>query len=174
MRTAKTAGAVVAAGLLSAASLSSAQDDIRGKPAFNFSLKDVNGRQTSLKEFKGKVVVLDFWAVWCGPCVRSLPFLQNLQDKYGRDGLVVIGLHVDDRRPPSDEVKEYLTERDVSYTNLISTTEVDENYVVMAMPTTYFVDRDGKVAGRHIGFNPTKAPEEIEKQVKTLLGRTTP
>lgn len=148
-----------------------AQDDILGRSAYNFTLKDVNGREVSLSKFKGKAVVLDFWAVWCGPCVRSLPLLQSLADKYRSQGLEVIGLHVDDRMPPAEDIKEYLADRSVEYTNLLSTVHVDEEYLIMAMPTTYFVDRQGKLVGRHIGFNPSTSPEKLEQEIKAFLAK---
>jgi thiol-disulfide isomerase/thioredoxin len=157
--------------LLATTAPGSAQDDILGRSAHNFTLKDVNGRDVSLSKFKGKAVVLDFWAVWCGPCVRSLPLLQSFADKYRSQGLEVIGLHVDDRMPPAAEIKEYLSDRAVQYTNVLSTVRVDEEYLIMAMPTTYFVDRQGKLVGRHVGFNPSSSPEKLEQEIKALLAK---
>jgi thiol-disulfide isomerase/thioredoxin len=148
-----------------------AQRSLVGESAHNFTLKDVHGRSVSLKESRGKVVVLDFWAVWCGPCVKSVPFFQQMADKYGERGLEVIGLHVDDRMPPAQEIKEYLEDRSIRYTNLLSTVEVDEEYAILAMPTTYFVDRKGRIASQHLGFNPAKTPATIEAEIKNLLGK---
>jgi thiol-disulfide isomerase/thioredoxin len=124
-----------------------------------------------LSSLKGKIVVLDFWAVWCGPCTDSMPFFQKLQDKYGSQGLEVVGLHVNDRVPEAEEVKDFLEELGVNYKNVLSTTEVDDLYLVYAMPTTYIVDRDGVLRKRHIGFNPATAPARIERDVKELLSR---
>jgi peroxiredoxin len=142
---------------------------IVGKKAPNFKLEDMNGKRVSPRDFKGKIVILDFWAVWCGPCQLSLPFFQKLADKYASRGLVVIGLHVDDRVPPVDEVRRYLEARKVRYSNLISTFEVDEAYLVYAMPTTYIIDRKGRVRKAHVGFNPAVSPRDIEKEVLELL-----
>jgi thiol-disulfide isomerase/thioredoxin len=144
---------------------------IIGKKAPSFELQDMNGNEVSTRDFKGKVVILDFWAVWCGPCQISLPFFQSLADKYASKGLEVVGLHVEDRIPPVEEVKQYLERRKVSYTNLVSTTKVDDKYLVYAMPTTYILDRKGRVAEAHVGFNPITAPEEIEQKVIALLER---
>jgi thiol-disulfide isomerase/thioredoxin len=147
----------------------SSGEDLIGKPAHNFTLKDTSGKKVSLKDFRGRVVLLDFWAVWCGPCRQSLPFLQSLSDKYGPEGLVVLGLHVDDRTPPLDEVKDYLEDRRVKYTNLLSTFEVDEAFKVYSMPTTYMLDRKGKIQERHIGYNPATTPDKMEQKVRELL-----
>jgi peroxiredoxin len=145
--------------------------DIIGKKAHDFTLEDVNGKKYSPKNFRGKVVVLDFWAVWCGPCQLSLPFFQSMADKYGSRGFEVVGLHVEDRRPPVEKIKDYLAARKVLYTNLMSTVEVDDAYQIYAMPTTYLVDRDGRIRKVHIGFNPSTAPEDIEKEILQLLKR---
>ena len=149
----------------------SGSQDIMGKKAPDFELKDVNGNTVSLDDLKGKVVLLDFWAVWCGPCQQSLPFFQSLADKYASKGLEVIGLHVEDRTPPVDEIKLYLEDRKVEYRHLISTWEVDEAFPVYAMPTTYVLDRKGRVQKRHIGYNPATSPERLEKDVLEILGK---
>jgi thiol-disulfide isomerase/thioredoxin len=145
--------------------------DILAKKAPDFTLPSVAGGNFRLSSLKGKVVVLDFWAVWCGPCEDSMPFFQKLQDTYRTEGLEVVGLHVDDRAPPTDEVKEFLDDLGIRYANVVSTAEVDDAYLVYAMPTTYILDRDGVVKKRHVGFNPKTAPGRIENDVKELLGR---
>jgi peroxiredoxin len=147
------------------------QKDILGKRAPDFTLSSVTGEKFRLSSLKGKIVVLDFWAVWCGPCTDSMPFFQTLQDTYGAKGLEVVGLHVNDRMPEPEEVKAFLDELGVRYHNVVSTTEVDDSYLIYAMPTTYIVDRNGVVQKRHIGFNPKTAPERIERDVKALLSR---
>jgi peroxiredoxin len=145
--------------------------DILGKKAPDFTLASVTGENFRLSSLKGKIVVLDFWAVWCGPCTDSMPFFQKLQDSYRTKGLEVVGLHVNDRTPPTDEVKDFLDDLGIRYRNVVSTTEVDDSYLVYAMPTTYIVDRNGVVQKRHIGFNPKTAPGRIEGDVKALLDR---
>jgi peroxiredoxin len=166
-------GAVLLAAMFSSASAQQvpAAKDILGKKAPGFTLPSVNGGRLQLASLKGKIVVLDFWAVWCGPCTDSMPFFQTLQDTYRMQGLEVVGLHVNDRMPPEENVKGFLDELGIRYHNLASTTEVDDSYLVYAMPTTYLIDRDGVVKKRHIGFNPETAPERIERDVKELLSR---
>ena len=149
------------------------QSERRGvidEPAPDLELPDLEGNLVSLRSFPGKIVVYDFWAVWCGPCVDSLPFLQELEDRYRDEGLVVVGLHVDDNVPSVEEVQAFLDKYGAKYVNLLSTVEADEAFRIFAMPTTYITDRDGVVRLRHIGFNPSRTPERLEKEVRDLLG----
>ncbi len=166
-------GALLLGTMFSSASAqqASAPKDILGKKAPGFTLPSVNGGKFQLGSLRGKIVVLDFWAVWCGPCTDSMPFFQKLQDTYRTQGLEVVGLHVNDRMPPEEDVKEFLDDLGIRYQNLASTTEVDDSYLVYAMPTTYIIGRDGVVRKRHIGFNPGTAPDRIERDVKELLSR---
>lgn len=140
------------------------------EPAPDLELPDLDGNLVHLRSFPGKIVVYDFWAVWCGPCVDSLPFLQELEDRYRDEGLVVVGLHVDDNVPAVEEVQEFLDRYGAEYVNLLSTVEADEAFRIFAMPTTYITDRDGIVRLRHIGFNPSRTPERLEQEVRDLLG----
>jgi len=171
MKNAFVGSLFLAATLSTAGAQEKGAEDILGKKAPDFTLSSVTGEKFRLSALKGKIVVLDFWAVWCGPCTDSMPFFQKLQDTYRTEGLEVVGLHVNDRMPPADEVKEFLEELGIRYRNVVSTTEVDDSYLVYAMPTTYVLDRNGVVRKRHIGFNPKTAPERIEGEVKALLGR---
>ena len=149
--------------------LAAPRQGIIGEEGFDFELKDINGKTYKRSDFKGKVVVLDFWAVWCGPCQLTLPLLQSLADKYRSEGLEVVGLHVDDRVPAAEEIKSYLEARKVTYTNLISTYKVDEAYYVYAMPTSYILDREGTIVSQHVGFG-RDTPEKLEQELRELLG----
>lgn len=168
-------GALSLAAMLSTATAQDAPEkDILGKKAPDFTLPSVmegHSMKFRLSSLEGKIVVLDFWAVWCGPCTDSMPFFQKLQDNYRTQGLEVVGLHVNDRMPPAEDVKAFLDGLGIRYRNLVSTTKVDDSYLVYAMPTTYILDRDGIVQKRHIGFNPKTAPDRIERDVKALLSR---
>lgn len=141
-----------------------------GKKAPAFELESVGGGKVKLSDLKGRVVVLDFWAVWCGPCETSMPFFQRLQDEYGKHGLEVVGMHVDDRMPAVEDLREYLEEHDIRYRNLVSTFEVDNEFEVYAMPSTYMIDREGVLRKVHVGFNPSTAPAKIERDIREMLG----
>lgn len=136
----------------------------------DLELPDLHGNMVHLRSFPGKIVVYDFWAVWCGPCVDSLPFFQELEERYGDQGLVVVGLHVDDNVPPVEEVQAFLDEHGANYVNVLSTVEADEAFRIFAMPTTYIADREGIVRVRHIGFNPARTPARLDREVRDLLG----
>ncbi|HSF17389.1 MAG TPA: TlpA disulfide reductase family protein [Vicinamibacteria bacterium] len=144
-------------------------EDVLGKKAPDFELVTTKGDKVRLSELTGKVVVLDFWAVWCDPCRESMPFFEKLQRDHQKDGLVVMGLHVNDRMPSLAEVNRYLEEVGATYRNLVSTTDVDDAFAIVAMPTTYLVDREGILRKRHIGFNPARTPERLLKDVRELL-----
>lgn len=162
--------AVLAVAVLFLSEPAGSVEDLRGQEAPDFTLKSVQGKKVSLDDFKGSVVLLDFWAVWCGPCKQSLPFLESLAAKYRSKGFAVVGLHVDDRMPPLDEVKEFLKEKRVRYTNLVSTFEVDEAFQVYSMPTSFVIDREGKFHSGHVGFDPLTTPAKLEAHVREALG----
>lgn len=163
-------GVLAAFGVARVATDAGAQDIMNKEaPAFELSAVNRDGKKVTLEEYLGKVVVLDFWAVWCGPCRDAMPFFQRLQDEYGKHGLEVIGVHVEDRMPSVDEVNAYLDEHGVRYANLASSVEVDDAFMIFAMPTTYLIDREGVLVNRHIGFNPSRTPERLEKDVREML-----
>lgn len=153
-----------------AAPVASQRRGVLDQPTPDLNLPDLDGNEVSLTAFPGKVVIYDFWAVWCGPCEYALPFFQELEERYEDEGLVVIGLHVDDQVPPGDEIHAFLEERGIRYRNLISTLEADEAFRIFAMPTTYIADREGIVRTQHLGFNPERTPERLEREVRRLLG----
>ena len=162
--------ALVAAAVLLLSGPAGSVEDLRGQQAPDFTLKSVQGKKVSLDDFKGSVVLLDFWAVWCGPCKESLPFLENLAATYRKKGFAVVGLHVDDRMPPLDDVKQFLKEKKIRYTNLVSTSKVDDAFQVYSMPTSFVIDREGKFHSAHVGFDPSTTPAKLEAHVREALG----
>jgi len=129
-----------------------------GPMAPDFSLPDISDQMVSLSDFRGKVVLVDFWATWCPPCRMSIPELVKLQDKYRDEGLEILGISLDD---PNDELNRYLNEfkekYKINYRILRFSPKVMQDYFGMespAIPTMFIIDRDGKVRDKIVGFDP--------------------
>ena len=143
-----------------------AESPLIGKLAPSFTLQDLNGKQVRLSDFKGKVVLLDFWATWCGPCVRTIPHLDALHKKYKDQGLVVIGIN---NERDHAKVKAFAKDR-MSYIILLDADEQFTEYGIRGIPTAFYIDKEGKIRYRDVGFGPGKE-KEMEQKVKELLGR---
>ena len=124
-----------------AASLAAAQD---------FRLKDDHGRTVSLRKYKGKVVLLNFWATWCHGCVQEIPWLMEYQSKYRKDGLVVLGVSMDD--DGWKQVRPYIHEKKLNYRVVIGSEELARQFQLENMPMTLIYGRDGKLAAKHVGM----------------------
>jgi thiol-disulfide isomerase/thioredoxin len=130
----------------------------------DFTLQDMNGKTVSLSSFKGKVVIIDFWATWCPPCRAAIPGLERLYKAYNTKGLVVLGISVDEGG--WDLVKEFETGLGVTYPVLKGTDDVSVKYLVRSIPMLVITDRAGKVRKRFIGM---MSEEDLENEVKALL-----
>ncbi len=139
-----------------------------GTPAPNFTLQTLDGKNLSLADLKGKAVVVNFWATWCGPCKIETPWLVELQNEYGAQGLQVVGVAMDDSG--KDEIEKFAKDMGVNYPVLIGKEAVGDAYGgVPALPESFFVSRDGKIVDRIIGL---KGRAEIEDAVKKALSHT--
>ncbi len=123
-----------------------------------------------LQEFRGKVVVLDFWASWCVPCRRSFPWMNSMQEKYGDEGLVIIGVNLD---AVDAEAQDFLAETPADF-RIISDPQgtLAREYDVIAMPTSYIFDRNGDLVTRHLGFK-VRRQEEYEALLVETLNKDT-
>jgi len=148
---------------MAAATLSAAPPGA-GQPAPAIHATDLDGHPFSLEALKGRVVLLDFWASWCGPCRKSLPEFDRLQSKYGGRGLQVVGMSLDETQ---EAVTDFLVNVPVHFTILqdpFGTT--GQAFGVVAMPTTFLLDREGRIAARFEGGDHLEAEEAA---VATLL-----
>lgn len=137
-----------------------------GTVAPDFSLKDLNGKTVALQQLKGKVVLLDFWAPWCPPCREELPALDALYKKYNNDGLVIIGIDMDDSEKL---VAEFLQRAPVSFTILIDRKgTLTREYRFRTLPTAFIVGKDGVIRYQHMGFGKEFMPT-YEKEIVELL-----
>jgi len=130
-----------------------------------FSLRDLDGKTLRLAEFKGRPVVLDFWATWCQPCRASMPHLNSLHEKYGKRGLTVLGLSVDDGGPI--RVRRFADHLGVKFRLAMADERVLDQYgPIRSIPTTFFIDRRGQVVRRVVGYID---PETMESYTLELF-----
>jgi peroxiredoxin len=134
------------------------------KPAPDFTLDDASGTSVSLSSLRGKVVLLNFWATWCGGCQIEIPWFMEFQAKYKKDGLAVIGISTDDDGWKA--VSPYMKEQNLNYTVMIDDAKVSKLYGLDSMPMTILIDREGKIAAKHVGL---VSKSEYKAEIETIL-----
>ena len=136
----------------------------------DFALKDVNGKPVRLSDYRGKVVLLDFWATWCGPCRIEIPWFMDLERRNKDKGFAVLGVSMDDEG--WEVVKPFLSDLGVNYRVVIGNEETSQLYGgVDALPTTFLIDRAGKIAAVHVGLADRR---DFEDGVEQLLQSPAP
>lgn len=134
------------------------------KPAPQFVLSDINHHPIDLADYRGRVVLLTFWATWCAPCQIEMPRFVEWQTRYGKDGLQIIGISMDDDSAP---VIALTRKRHVNYPVAMGNEHIGEQYGgVLGLPVTFLIDRSGKVAAR---FKGESSLEAMEREVRRLL-----
>ncbi len=136
-----------------------------GAMAPNFTLQDLDGKKVSLRDLKGKVVLLEFWATWCAPCRVSIPAIEKIYTTYQGKGLAILGVSLDGG--DWDSVKMFGKEFGMSYPILRGDEDVSQKYMVRTIPMFILIDRKGNISHRFLGAG---NEDEIEKEIKTLLG----
>jgi cytochrome c biogenesis protein CcmG/thiol:disulfide interchange protein DsbE len=131
----------------------------------NFVLKDLDGKLVSLSDFKGKVVIIDFWATWCPPCLMEIPHFQSLYEEYSDRGLIVIGISLD--QGGVNVVKPFVKSKGMTYPVVMGGRQVANDYGgIRGIPTTFVVDRKGDIVEKAVGY---RDKAFFEKAVKELL-----
>jgi thiol-disulfide isomerase/thioredoxin len=132
--------------------------------AADFRLEDMQGKTVNLSDFRGKPVLIDFWATWCPPCRAAIPGIEKLHQAYSGKGLVVLGISLD--QGGWDSVKEFMHEYRISYTVLKGTDDVVASYQVRTIPMMVLLDKNGKIVKRYLGFG---SEDDLESDIKSLL-----
>lgn len=148
------------------AATSLASSDLEGQVAPDFALKSSTGENLRLSEYRGNVVMINFWATWCGPCRQEMPLLDELYTRYERVGFSLLGVNIDD---DSRRAMQMIEDLGVSFPVLFDARkEVSQLYQVEAMPVTVLVDREGNVRHVHHGYKPGYEDKYLD-QVRSLL-----
>lgn len=138
---------------------------LTGKTAPDFTLQAVDGKTVHLSDYRGKAVVLNFWATWCAPCKIEMPWFVDLQKKYAAEGLQLVGVAMDDATPK--EIADFAKQMSVNYPILIGKEAVGQAYGgVPFMPETFYIDRNGKIIENAFGL---KSRSEIEDDMKKII-----
>jgi len=135
-----------------------------GAANLNLTLKDMNGADVKLADYKGKVILLNFWATWCPPCLAEIPEFIKVYDEKKGDGFTILGVSTDDT---PEQLRAFASEKKVNYPLLMITPEMEDAYgPLFGLPTSILIARDGSVCKRHFG---PMSKEQLEKELKPLL-----
>jgi len=157
--------------MLHSARLESRSTDAPAKPHksegtanLDLTFKDMNGVEVRLADYKGKVILLNVWATWCGPCELEIPELVEAYNKYKDRGVVVLGVSLDD---PAETLRAYAPKKNMNYPLLLWQDAFEDAYgPIVGVPITFFIGRDGTISERHFG---PVSKEGIDQQIKALL-----
>jgi peroxiredoxin len=136
------------------------------KPAPEFSLQDSSGKTVSLKNYRGKVILLDFWATWCHGCKEEIPWFSDFERKYAKEGLAVVGVSLDD--DGWKVVKPFLDGAKVPYRIVLGNQPLAKSYRIETMPDTFLIDKHGRIAATYVGL---VDKDNVETNIKSMLSQ---
>jgi len=143
-----------------------AVDTSQLKPAPQWTLYDLSGNPLSSKQLEGQVVLVDFWATWCGPCRKSIPHLIDLYEQYKSHGVTIVGVSLDQKGP--SVVSPFVEQYKINYPVVMGTGQVVADFGgVRGIPTAFIISQDGKIYRKIVGL---RAKEDYERDIKALLG----
>jgi cytochrome c biogenesis protein CcmG/thiol:disulfide interchange protein DsbE len=167
----------IAATLLTLTALATAADQpgiraalvpqIQRQPAADFALTDASGKTAKLTDYRGKVVLLDFWATWCTGCKQEIPWFSGFQKKYGAQGFAMVGVSLDDGG--WKVLKPFLAKTNVPYRMLLGNPAMAERYGIQNMPDTFLIDRGGRVAASYTAGLVDR--DNVEANIRAILDR---
>jgi len=165
-------GAILGTGCSSATVKAAVKAEKDRKTAPDFALKDSNGQTVHLTDYKGKVVLLDFWATWCGPCKIEIPWFMEFEQQYKDHGFAVLGVSMDE--DGWSVVKPYIQNMKINYRVVLGDEQVSDLYGGLdSLPTTLLLDRQGKIASVHVGLG-DGGKEVFKNDIAQLLGTSRP
>jgi cytochrome c biogenesis protein CcmG/thiol:disulfide interchange protein DsbE len=136
-----------------------------GKPAPAFTLQDLNGKNISLSDLRGKVVIIDFWATWCPPCVKEIPHFVELHEQYKDKGVEIVGISLD--HAGVSVVKAFVQKFQIKYPIMMTDGKVDKAFGgIPSIPTTFLIDSAGNISKKYVGYNDKAV---FEADIKKLL-----
>jgi len=143
--------------------------DLIDKPAPAFSGNDLAGEKLSLDSLKGRVVVLDFWATWCGPCVAAIPHIQRISDKFKDEPVTIIGMNRDGMGADS-KVKKFLEKKKITLRQFMDVDgKIARSYNVSGIPSLFLIDKEGIICDAHVGFGGESAADDLAEKIEKLL-----
>lgn len=142
--------------------------NIRIEEAPDFTLRDISGNKVKLSGLRGKVVMVEFWAVWCPPCIESVPLLKTVYEKYKDKGFVLLGVSVDRGAAQQIKAGEFIKENAATYPVLFDDGKVSAAYGVSSIPMSFMIDRKGNIVKKRIGFAPGMIGD-ISREIEALL-----